>query len=193
MLTTLLFVASGQACDETFLLDSTDYVVTEYWCGKVLDSGLLATPEDLVRLPQELTYESYRIYVLPEVRTAFVGMAQEAKKDSVDLIADSGFRSKSFQRRILRSRLSLGDEMATILESVAPPGYSEHHTGRAFDLVPSEAEFAFTEAYIWLRQNAHHFGFIESLPEDSSGESPWESWHWYYTGLPTPVDSVLQD
>lgn len=185
----LLLFAKASACDESFVIDSVDYKIPTQWCGKAIDSSLLAKPNQLRQLPQEYTYQDYRIYVLPEVREAFVQMAKAAAKDSIDLIADSGFRSLSFQRRIIRYRLSQGDEMMTILKSVAPPGYSQHHTGRALDLVPSEAKFAFTRAYTWLQENAEKFGFVETLPEDPTGESPWEAWHWYFAGS----DSSLQD
>lgn len=172
----------ANACDETVVIDSVEYRVSDYWCGQRIDSSAIARPEHLVKLPQELTFENYRIYVLPQARDAFVKMAKAAWKDSVELIVDSGFRSPAFQRRIIKKRLASGDSFDEVLNSVAPPGYSEHHTGRAFDLCPSEARFAFTETYRWLRENASRYSFFETLPEDPDAPLTWESWHWAYRG-----------
>ncbi len=176
--------SSTHACNEVFIIDSVEYAVSEQWCNRALDSSQIAQPKDLVRLPQEYTFEDYRIYVLPETREAFVAMAQAARRDSIMLIVDSGFRSPGYQERIYRRRLQRGETIEKILRSVAPPGYSEHHTGRAVDLCPSEARFAHTDTYRWLRENASRFGFTESLPEDKANDGSWESWHWYFQGKP---------
>ncbi len=170
-------------CEETITIDSVVYPVGESWCGRLIDSAEIAEPASLVQLPDELTFEDSRIYVLPETKEAFVAMAEAAKEDSILLIADSGWRSFSFQRRIIRRRLERGDKIEEILQSVAPPGYSEHHTGRALDLCPSEARFAHTDIYKWLKENAGRFGFIESLPKSDSNLILWESWHIYYIGM----------
>jgi LAS superfamily LD-carboxypeptidase LdcB len=175
-------MARAEVCRDSFLIDSVAYAVTDRWCGQAIDSARLAKPGDLVRLPDELTFEDYNIYILPETRRALISMAEEAGKSGVLLIADSGFRSVSYQKRIIRSRMEDGETVEKILMFVAPPGYSEHHTGRAVDFCPSEARFAHTEAYRWLKQNAADFGFFETYPEISTGAIPWESSHWYYRG-----------
>ncbi len=176
--------------DETIVVDSIEYTVTDLWRGRALDSTALATPDMLVQLPQESTFEDYRIYVLPVTRNAFAAMAAAALKDSVILIADSGWRSLSFQRRIIRTRMAAGDSFEEVLNSVAPPGYSEHHTGRTLDLCPSEAQFAFTPTYFWLTEHAASYGFHETLPEDPKAPLTWESWHWTY--IPQTDSSVIK-
>ena len=168
-------------CGEVITIDSIEYPVPDRWCGKKLDSTQIADPEMLVCLAEELTYEDYRIYVRPEVKAAFSRMAAVAKKDSIDLIIDSGYRSASFQERIIIQRLEAGKSVQEILTMVAPPGYSEHETGRAVDLVPSEALFASSRTYRWLKENASHFGFRESYPESAADSISWEPWHWYYS------------
>jgi LAS superfamily LD-carboxypeptidase LdcB len=182
LLSAMAVVSPVAACDEKIVIDLVTYKISKYWCGRRLDSSALAKSSDLVQLPQPLTFEQYRIYVLPETRDAFVAMAAAAKVDSVLLIVDSGFRSRSFQARIIRRRLDQGDSFEKVLQSVAPPGYSEHHTGRALDLCPSEAIFAFSKTYAWLKKNAAKFGFYETLPEDPAAPLTWESWHWTYLG-----------
>lgn len=180
----LMMAASGsltaEECKETVMIDSVEYVIPARWCGHKLDSAVIADKTRLVRLPAELCYEDYRIYVLPETRDALVEMAAAARADSIKLIVDSGFRSAAYQKRIYRRRLAEGAEFDEIIQYVAPPGYSEHETGRAVDMVPSDASFAHTEAYRWLKENAHKFGFNETYPETKDGLIPWESSHWCY-------------
>ena len=169
-------------CLETVIIDSVEYRLPDHWRSHAVDSADIAKPNELVRLPQELTFDDYRIYVLPQTKAALVNMAKEAKKAGIKLIVDSGFRSVPFQKQIIRRRLARGDDFEKIITSVAPPGYSEHHTGRAVDFCPSEAVFASTIAYRWLKQNAVGFGFIETHPEDSTSTGSWESWHWHFSG-----------
>ncbi len=176
---------------ETVVIDSIEYQVSEFWCGQLLDSSEIALPIDLVQLPQELTYEEYRIYVLPQARDALVVMAEAALKDSIELIADSGYRSLSYQRLIVKNRLAAGDSFEEIQTSVAPPGYSEHHTGRALDLCPSEARFAFTDTYCWLTEHAAEYGFYETLPENPAAPLTWESWHWTWREPPPATNEDL--
>jgi len=51
----------------------------------------------------------------------------------------------------------------------APPGCSEHHTGRAVDIgtpncIPLDKSFAEMAAFSWLQCNAMQFGFELSYP-----------------------------
>jgi len=168
--------------DETIVIDSVEYKIPTNWQGKKIDKALVADPKKLVQLPQENTFEDYRISLKKSARDAFVKMADAAKKDSVFLIVDSGYRSANYQKKIIKRRLDKGDSFEKIMKFVAPPGYSEHETGLAVDLVPSEIEFAKSKAYAWLKNNASKFGFVESLPVSVIPKSRWEPWHWYYEG-----------
>ena len=80
-------------CNEKIVIDSVEYLLPERWCGKKLDSLDIADPKILTKLPDSLTFEDYRIYVLPETRDAFLVMSSQARKDSIFLIIDSGFRN----------------------------------------------------------------------------------------------------
>lgn len=170
-------------CQEYITVDSVEYLLPARWCGKKIDTNLIAETSLLVKLPQELTFEDYKIYADQSARDAFVDMAEKAKEDSIELIVDSGFRSASFQKRIIEKRLATGEEYLKVINYVAPPGYSQHETGRALDMVPSEARFVHTDIYKWLQTNANQFGFYETYPEDKTGVIPWEPWHWYYSPI----------
>jgi len=172
------FSTSAEDCPEKIVIDSVEYILPERWCGKKMDSLDIADPKILTRLPDSISYENYRIYVLPKTKEAILKMSAQAREDSVFLIVDSGFRSVDFQKRIIKDRLKAGEEYQKVINFVAPPGYSQHHSGLAVDFFPSGALFASTNEYLWLKNNAADFGFYESYPEDSSGYIPWESWHW---------------
>ncbi len=167
-------------CAEKIKIDDIEYPVPDRWCGKKLNKSLLADSKKLAKIPDEMAFEKSRIYVTPDTKKAFLKMSEAAKKDGILLLTDSGFRSIWYQKQIIRRRLEAGEKYDKLISFVAPPGYSEHHTGRAVDFVPSEARFAATDTYIWLKKHAVDFGFYETYPKDTSGTTPWESWHWVF-------------
>lgn len=167
-------------CQEVIKIDGIEYPVPERWCGKKLEKSELADTKKFAKVPKELSSDTSKIYVTLETKKALVKMAESAGKKGINLIVDSGFRSVWYQREIIRRRMIQGEKYEKLITFVAPPGYSEHHTGRAVDFVPSEACFAYTSTYKWLKENAAEFGFFETYPEDSTGVTPWESWHWVY-------------
>jgi LAS superfamily LD-carboxypeptidase LdcB len=67
-------------------------------------------------------------------------------------------------------------------EASAPPGFSEHHSGKAFDFSPISQSFENTTAFTWLESNASKYGFKLSYPKGSTQGAGYEPWHWYYIG-----------
>ena len=153
------------------------YDVPPPWRGNRIEEA--ADPAALARVPSELTGE-LRIYVTPETRDAVVAMAAAAHEQGILLQVDSGFRSHRFQKRVLESLLVEDRPFLNAIRWTAPPGYSEHITGRAVDFVPSDADFKDVPAYQWLRQHAADFCFKESYPLGNARGFEWEPWHWRY-------------
>ncbi len=180
LLLLLSTVLSAGECHETVRIDSVSYSVGPRWCGKKIDTTLFAVSSNLVRIPSEFSANDYRIFVTRETRDAFVTMAKAAAKDGIKLIAESGYRSSRYQRTIIRKRMQEGHSFEEVMKYVAPPGYSEHETGRALDLATSDAGFVRTEAYSWLKKHASEFGFSETYPKARTGGMPYEPWHWCY-------------
>jgi D-alanyl-D-alanine carboxypeptidase len=123
----------------------------------------------------------------PAAAEAWRAMSEAASADGVTLKIVSAFRSVERQAEIVRTKLERGLSLDAILEVSAPPGYSEHHTGRAVDVttdgVPAlEIEFETTEAFRWLSANAARFGFALSYPEGNVQGYAYEPWHWCYAG-----------
>ena len=125
--------------------------------------------------------------LVPVAARAWRGMKEGARADGVSLIIVSAFRSIEQQVDLFRSQLDQGCSLESILLSSAPPGYSEHHTGRAIDIgtagcAPVSADFEGTPAYAWLAENAKAYGFRLSYPRDNFFGFCFEPWHWYYDG-----------
>ena len=114
---------------------------------------------------------------------AWDGLQVAALATGITLLPLSGFRSVSRQAEIIRRKLNQGISISEILTSVAAPGYSEHHTGCALDLVtPEEPDleehFANTPAYHWLQNNAANWDFHLSYPRENPHGIVFEPWHW---------------
>ena len=122
----------------------------------------------------------------PAAAGAWREMRAAAAADGVTLKLISAFRSVDRQVEILKEKLAAGQTVDEILSASAPPGYSEHHTGRAIDIdtdgvPPLEIEFERTPAFAWLSRNAARFGFVLSFPEGNRYGYQYEPWHWFYT------------
>lgn len=123
------------------------------------------------------------------VYEAFIKMANAAKKDNVTLVLSSGYREHEYQEKIYNDMVKKrGEEYAD--KYAARPGASEHETGLALDILSTGKgaytdTFHETEAYAWLTEHAHEYGFILRYPEGKeylTGYSP-ESWHYRYLGV----------
>jgi D-alanyl-D-alanine carboxypeptidase len=85
----------------------------------------------------------------------------------------------------VRRKLAAGVSVEDVLCVNAPPGFSEHHTGRALDLTTPrspvlETGFEQTPAFAWLLSRADEFGFVLSYPRGNPCGFQYEPWHWCY-------------
>lgn len=150
------------------------------------------TPSDLVipSIPFPFTGDEPRKYMRAEAALALEQLFAEAKNLKLDLFATSGYRSYDKQKSIFsRNVSSVGEEEAN--KTSARPGQSEHQTGLAMDVSSSKVGYNLVESFgattegIWLRENAHLFGFIIRYPkgkEQITGYS-YEPWHLRFVGL----------
>ena len=82
------------------------------------------------------------------------------------------------------------DVLAAVMDRVAPPGFSKHHTGFAIDVASRGlGGFAFRQsrAFGWLTEdnyaNAMRFGWIPSYPDGAAHLGPRpEPWEWVWIG-----------
>ncbi len=121
----------------------------------------------------------------PEAARAWRSLRDAAARDGVALQIVSAFRSVDYQRDIFRRKRAQGQRLETILAVNVPPGYSEHHTGRALDFTvagiePLQESFERTPAFAWLARHAARYGFTLSFPRGNLRGVAYEPWHWYY-------------
>src|SRR5437667_1556572 len=80
-----------------------------------------------------------REYLLtPEAAAKWREMSAAALTDGVVIKIASAFRSVDRQAEIIRAKLAEGMSLDAVLCVSAPPGYSEHHSGRAVDVATDE-------------------------------------------------------
>ncbi len=121
----------------------------------------------------------------PAAAAAWTRLTAAARNDGVNLGIASAFRSLERQIEIVRRKLESGLSIDAVLSASAPPGFSEHHTGRAVDVTTSDCSlldvaFSRTEAFRWLTIHAQKFGFALSYPEGNAYGYAYEPWHWCF-------------
>lgn len=143
------------------------------------------TPPKLKELDQEYSYDETRdFYLATDVVPFFEDMINDAKDDGVEIWVTSAYRSFDTQSA-LKSNYSVTYGSGANAFS-ADQGYSEHQLGTTVDLTTTGLNgglsgFQNTEAYTWLTENAHKYGFVLSYPEDNAYYI-FEPWHWRFVG-----------
>ena len=141
--------------------------------------------EDLIEVPTMYAYSGIKLSSV--AYEAFKELFNAAKSEGYTIVINSGYRSYDSQEAVYnRNKNNYGTTYAD--NFVARPGHSEHQTGLAVDVADyenSSEDFEKTEAYQWMLDNAHKYGFILRYPkdkEDITGYS-FESWHFRYVGV----------
>jgi len=101
----------------------------------------------------------------------------------------SGYRSYYTQQYLYNSYVdTYGRDLADTFS--ARPGYSEHQTGLAFDVGSIDDYYGDTAPGIWLKENAHYYGFIIRYPKGKEYITgyKYEPWHIRYLGVDIATD-----
>lgn len=129
---------------------------------------------------------------------AFINMKNAAAADGIELMLCSGYRTVEYQQSLFDAEkqkwLDKGssDEEAynQAKTVVAVPGYSEHNSGLAADIVTPKHQnlddaFGKTDAAKWLFEHAPDYGFILRYPENKQAITGiiYEPWHYRYVGV----------
>lgn len=149
----------------------------------------VAKDGELVEIPKGLTRDPEKKYLaLPDSVEALRRMISEAAKDGVQIVVISSHRTLEFQKAYFEEAEKKHGK-GKGAKWVAPAGYSEHHTGYAFDLADKgrpetddEPSFESTPASDWLKANAGRFGFELSFPKGNCQGVGFEPWHWRFAG-----------
>ncbi|MCL2593217.1 MAG: M15 family metallopeptidase [Defluviitaleaceae bacterium] len=155
-------------------------------------------PENMINIALYVRSTRSEIWMEERAGRSFIEMVNSMVLDGVeDMAAVSGFRDFShqttlFNRQVARhSYLSSEEAFRRAAMVVAPPGASEHQSGLAIDVSSSQVSFALsqrfenTDAFTWLLENAHKYGFIIRYPRDKTYITGivYEPWHLRYVGV----------
>ena len=129
---------------------------------------------------------------------AFINMKNAAAAEGIDLMLCSGYRSVEYQQSLFDAEkqkwLDKGNSEEEAYNQaktvVAVPGYSEHNSGLAADIVTPKHQnldeaFGKTDAAKWLFEHAPEYGFILRYPENKQAITGiiYEPWHYRYVGV----------
>ena len=106
------------------------------------------------------------------------------------IIVDSGYRPYEYQQVIFDKSVA-EKGLEETLRLVSLPGSSEHQTGLAIDIaymdngVYIEKTSDVDPEIMWLKENAHKFGFILRYPEGKEDVTniQYERWHYRFVGV----------
>lgn len=143
-------------------------------------------PKNLIKVPSEYTISGDgSVKGTNEAVSAAIGMIKAAKKDNLNLLINSGYRSYKDQEDTYNTYLKLYGENY-VINYVAKPGYSEHQTGYSFDFASANSNiFANSQEYQWMIKNSYKYGFVYRFlksKEDITGIRH-EAWHFRYVGV----------
>ena len=146
---------------------------------------LVFHPEALDLVIADTGDDGKEYLLVPAAANAWRAMKGAALADGVVIRIVSAFRTIDRQAEIVRAKVEKGLPLESILSVSAPPGYSEHHSGRAVDVTtdgvrPLEQEFEHTDAFRWLLAHAGRFGFVLSFPPGNPQGYAYEPWHWCF-------------
>lgn len=141
-------------------------------------------PDDLERI--NTNYSVRNLYLRKEAKEAFEALCRDASSLGLSIRAISSYRTFDYQKGLYDNYVSInGVEEADTYS--ARPGFSEHETGLATDVMGSNGNytrFAETNEYTWVVNNAHNYGFVIRYPENKENITKYkfESWHLRYVG-----------
>lgn len=144
----------------------------------------LVTPNVPLRVPG-----SRNMSLRKDTAEAVEAMFAAAKKDGIDLMVSSGYRSYDNQVNLYAGYVRTSSQ-AEADKFSARPGHSEHQTGLALDVEPTsktcevEQCFGDTPEGKWVAAHAYEYGFIIRYTPDKVAVTGYSSepWHIRYVG-----------
>lgn len=156
---------------------------------KALPSAYVPSNLRNPNVPLRLDAGSPEMKLRDEAATASETMVADAKREGINLMLVSGYRSFADQQAVYQSFVAQ-DGQAKADATSARPGHSEHQTGLAADFgtidrkCELETCFGDTNAAKWLVTHAPKYGFILRYPKGSQHivGYEYEPWHFRYVG-----------
>ena len=187
-------------CVQRLELVNQSYALNE---DEISADGLISLKEADPIMFSVLESDDNKDFFDPIAALALIAMVNEANENlegDNKILVVSAYRSYDYQEELLEERIeeyliqnpsaTYEEAEAYVLLTTAPAGRSEHHTGLAVDFAekkrPTTTEqFEDSEAFDWLSQNAHKYGFILRYPKDKTDitKYSYEPWHFRFVGV----------
>ena len=141
-------------------------------------------PDDIITISSRYAYSGNE--APKEIFEYYKEMFDAAEADGVELIISSAYRDYKNQEETYEYyKQTKGEDFAKTYAAL--PGYSEHQTGLAFDILTTGTltdDFEKTDEFEWLIKNSYKYGFILRYPKDKEKITgyDYESWHFRYVG-----------
>ena len=183
LLTTFSIIISDCDIDSSAYINKINETLLDFSIDNYIKSEVYFESCNLIDIGNSLNNKKLLLDSVAAI--AFLKMKEDAKKDSIEFIIVSAFRSFDYQKGIIIRKLNMGRKLKDILKENTLPGYSEHHTGRAVDFIEKgwyslSTSFDKTKEFQWLMENANKYGFHLSYPEGNKNGIMYEPWHWMY-------------
>ena len=135
---------------------------------------------------------------------ALEALFSEAESVGLNLFMSSGYRDFNLQTFFYERQIqNQGGDVEAARRISAVPGHSEHQLGLGVDLTTPELQvlgwlhpdFSATPEGVWVRDNAHRFGFIVSFPYGREADVAiiYEPWHIRYVGVEAAIEIFNND
>ena len=166
--------------EEAKYLNTTNILVNKHYH---LDENY--EPDNLETIDKKYALSGMKM--VKEAKEAFEKMAIDAKKEKLNIVAMSTYRSYNYQVNLYNRYVKEDGKEAADTYS-GRPGHSEHQTGLAVDVFDDEIDytkFEKTNEFKWMSEHAQEYGFILRFPKDKEKETGYmyESWHYRYVGI----------
>ncbi|GMA23421.1 hypothetical protein GCM10025864_11800 [Luteimicrobium album] len=131
----------------------------------------------------------------PEAASALRAMFKAASKAGLPLLVHSAYRAHDVQASTYEGWVAAHGKEQADNES-ARPGYSEHQTGLAVDVLDASGScgamscFGSTKQAAWVAKNGWRYGFVVRYPkgEEKTTGYMYEPWHVRYVGKKVAAD-----
>lgn len=167
----------------------------------VFDPLILVNKENA--LPEDYEVELLTMYdkvnrAAKEAYQPLNDMLAAGRKEGLNFEICSSYRDVAKQKKLfdedvdawMKKGLSYEEAYEEVAQWTMPPGYSEHSTGLAFDIVALSYQLlddgqANTAETIWLHEHCAEYGFILRYPKgkEEITHISYESWHYRYVGV----------
>lgn len=143
-------------------------------------------PQKLSLINSKYVYnKSKQEYIHSNVLPFLEKLLNDAINNGINLRIISAYRSFAEQSGLKSTYRIIYGSGAN--QFSADQGYSEHQLGTTVDFTTEELgnnfeKFDKTNAYTWLKNNAHKYGFILSYPQNNKYYI-FEPWHWRFVGI----------